>query len=558
MIADHYLEMLAASGITREHAEARPYETVTDPRRLQELGFARDACKCVPGLLIPLLDARGSTWGYQYRPDYPRFDRKGKPIKYETPVGQCNGIDIPPGVGDLLGDPTVSLFVTEGSKKADCAALYGLCCVALIGVWGFRGTNTKGGVTALADWNDITLEGRDVIPAYDGDVARNPKVAKAICALADYLRFRKAKVRYLHLPDEDEKVGLDDWLTTDGHTVEDLWKLAKTDQPPIRNRPEEAVAGEQPTNTGDGSQFFGRSGLLARDLADAVMASVTCGFGHPDQRFYTYDSGVWLPDDGRIEAQITRLLGNRYRSAHTRSVLDLIRHSPCTARIADNPLADYVNVPNGMIAWRTRRLLPHSPDYRSTVQLPVEYRPGAECPLFEKFVAEVLPKDLYEPTGDSLGFIWELIGYTLYSGNPLHIAVLLYGKGRNGKGTLIRVLKQLLGARNCSTVGLHQLVENRFRAATLFGKLANLAGDLDSRWLDNTAMFKAITGGDTIQAEYKYGARVRLHAVGTAVLLDQQGVRLGRLLGGLGGAVGGGAVPDELPMAAKTGRWMPS
>ena len=49
-------------------------------------------------------------------------------------------------------------------------------------------------------------------------------------------------------------------------------------------------------------------------------------------------------------------------------------------------------------------------------------------------------------------------------------------------------------------------MENRFRAATLFGKLANLAGDLDSKWLDNTAMFKAITGGDTIQAEHKYGA----------------------------------------------------
>ncbi len=36
--------------------------------------------------------------------------------------------------------------------------------------------------------------------------------------------------------------------------------------------------------------------------------------------------------------------------------------------------------------------------------------------------------------------------------------------------------------------------------------LANLAGDLDSKWLDNTAMFKSITGNDTVQAENKYGA----------------------------------------------------
>ena len=269
---------------------------------------------------------------------------------------------------------------------------------------------------------------------------------------------------------------------------------------------QEEAGAEGPTDAEDGARFFGRSGLLARDLAGAVTRSVTCGFGYPDQRFYTYDGGVWLPDDGRIEGEITRLLGNRYRSAHTRSVLDLIRHSPSTMRITDNPLAEWVNVPNGMVAWKTGDLLPHSPDYRSTVQLPVEYDADARCPLFEKFVAEVLPKDLYEQTDDGPGFIWELIGYTLYSGNPLHVAVLLHGSGRNGKGTLIRVLKELLGSRNCSTVGLHQLVENRFRAATLFGKLANLAGDLDSKWLDNTAVFKAITGGDTVQAEYKYGA----------------------------------------------------
>ena len=130
----------------------------------------------------------------------------------------------------------------------------------------------------------------------------------------------------------------------------------------------------------------------------------------------------------------------------------------------------------------------------------------AQCPRFEQFLADVLPQDCYRPAGDSAGFIWEVIGYTLYSGNPLHIAVLLLGNGRNGKGTLIRVLKRLVGDHNCTTVKLHDLVENRFRAGTLFGKLANLAGDLESRWLDNTAAFKAITGGDSVQGEYKYGA----------------------------------------------------
>ncbi len=255
--------------------------------------------------------------------------------------------------------------------------------------------------------------------------------------------------------------------------LEDEWQQLAANKAKASTGKTKASTGKAKTSTGqpNGGRFFGKSGLLARDLANAVMQSVTCGFGYPDQRFYVYDNGVWLPNEGAIKGEITRLLGNRYRSAHTRNVLDLIQFSPNTVQITDSPLADYVNVPNGMMQWDTGKLLPHSPDYHSTVQLPVEYDPSAQCPLFDKFIIEVLPPDLYEPAGDSLGFIWELIGYTIYSGNPLHVAILLYGEGRNGKGTLIRVLKALLGGHNCSTVGLHQLVENRFRAATLFGKL---------------------------------------------------------------------------------------
>lgn len=274
--------------------------------------------------------------------------------------------------------------------------------------------------------------------------------------------------------------------------------------PPGAGVPPGAAAAGAAMPPGPG-RFFGRQGLRALDLANEVMANVTCGFGYPDHRFYVYADGVWTPDDGQIEAEITRLLGNRYRTTHTKTVTNLIRHSPNITRVTDEPVAGFINVPNGMVAWETGDLLPHDPIHRSTIQLPVEYVPSATCPRFEEFIAEVLPADLIQPTADGPGFIWELIGYTLYSGNPLHVAILLHGKGRNGKGTLIRVLKNLLGLRNCSTVGLHQLVENRFRAASLFGKLANLAGDLDSKWLDNTATFKAITGGDTIQAEYKYG-----------------------------------------------------
>ncbi len=190
-LSPKHADMLAASGITPEHAEQRGYETITDSSYLTELKIAK-AGRSVPGLLIPELRADMSTWGYQYRPDRPRVNDKGKLIKYETPVGQSNHIDVPPGVGPMLRDPSIPLWITEGVKKADCGAVHGLCIVSINGVNGWRGTNDRGGKTALADWNDIALNGRRVILAFDGDVARKPPVRKALLALADYLESKSA------------------------------------------------------------------------------------------------------------------------------------------------------------------------------------------------------------------------------------------------------------------------------------------------------------------------------------------------------------------------------
>lgn len=183
MLSDQHREMLAHSGITPEFAALRGYESLTsksDKSRLADIGIT-PAGRRVPGLLVPLLDIRGTTWGYQFRPDDPRC-RDGKPTKYETPTGQRNGIDVPPGAGPMLADPTIPLWITEGSKKADCAAARGLCCVALLGVWGWRGTNTAAGKTALADWQDVALNGRRVILAFDGDIQRKPAVRDAMLA----------------------------------------------------------------------------------------------------------------------------------------------------------------------------------------------------------------------------------------------------------------------------------------------------------------------------------------------------------------------------------------
>jgi hypothetical protein len=229
-IFDQHAAMLAASMITPEHARARGYVSVDTKVRLELLKVTK-AGRNVPGLLVPQLRIDGSTWGYQYRPDMPR-ERDGKPVKYETPVGQRNGIDVPPGVGPRLGDPAVPLWVTEGVKKADAGALAGLCIIALPGVWSRLGRNGHGGKVAVADWHDIALNGRRVVLAFDSDIVRKKSVRIALDQLAAYITGKDAAIEYMHLPDNgDGKTGLDDYLAE--HTVDELRALVRPDPPEV-------------------------------------------------------------------------------------------------------------------------------------------------------------------------------------------------------------------------------------------------------------------------------------------------------------------------------------
>ncbi len=240
ILLPQHVDMLKASGITPEQARARGYVSVVEKAEAARRNIST-AGRRVPGLLIPLLRRDGSTWGYQYRPDRPRLNSAGKPVKYETAVGQSAGIDIPPGVAPMLDDPTKPLFITEGSKKGDAGAQAGLCIVALSGVWNWRGTNAVGGKTALAEWDDIALNGRRVVIAFDGDVARKVGVNKAMVRLAGYLETKGATVEYLHLPDTDAKTGLDDYLAL-GHTAPDLWALVRPEPPELAGHTSQVVA----------------------------------------------------------------------------------------------------------------------------------------------------------------------------------------------------------------------------------------------------------------------------------------------------------------------------
>lgn len=242
--------------------------------------------------------------------------------------------------------------------------------------------------------------------------------------------------------------------------------------------------------------FDPRNGIDIQMVASDVLKMGLLAWGR-DEAFWSYADGVWRRDKDAVERRCVHLLAGHFRTAHARNAATYVRH--LIGDITCDPVTDYINFTNGMLNWRTLELLPHSPDYGSTVQLPVEWQPSAEAPVFDEFLHSVLSDDYAE-------LAWEMIGYLMLNGNPLQVAFLLLGDGQNGKGTLLRVIQNLLGRENTSAQSLDSLSNNRFSPANLFGMLANLAGDIDATYLEKTAAFKKLTGEDEFDGEHKYGA----------------------------------------------------
>jgi len=242
--------------------------------------------------------------------------------------------------------------------------------------------------------------------------------------------------------------------------------------------------------------LFDHNGLRAATAARAVLAQGPLAYGE-DARFWAYRDGVWVPGEKTVHARIVDVLDEQHRATYGNAIREVLR-----ARVREiecAPVPQFINFRNGLLDWRTLELHPHDPDVLTTVQLATEWRPGATCERFRRFAEEIVP-------GPDVSRLWEMTGYLMMSGNPLQKAFMLTGSGSNGKGALMRVWHKLLGGKtNVSAVSLHSLSDNRFAAARLYGRLANMCGDIDNSFIEKTGVFKQAMGEDAIDGEHKYG-----------------------------------------------------
>jgi putative DNA primase/helicase len=253
--------------------------------------------------------------------------------------------------------------------------------------------------------------------------------------------------------------------------------------------------------TADQRARFDENLGLVCSLARAVMERYRFA-KDPGGALYVYDGGVYSRGaEESVRTELRDVLQDWGKLKSWRSSIgDEVARYICdarTPRLWEMPPIEEINVLNGIVDVRTGTLRDHTPEFLSSIQLPVRYDRAAKCPAWIQFLGSTLPEDLHR-------LVWQFIGLLLIPDMSFQKAVLFFGAGGNGKSVLIDAILALLGRSNVSSKTLHQLEGNRFAAADLVGKLANVSSDLPAQHLADSSMFKMIVGCDEVDAERKH------------------------------------------------------
>ena len=220
--------------------------------------------------------------------------------------------------------------------------------------------------------------------------------------------------------------------------------------------------------------------------------------GTGKQEIYYYRDGYYHPGgENKIRKVVDEFLDN-YSSIHRKNeVVDYIKNRNIVKRESLEPPVHLINLKNGIYNLEKNKLTKHDPEMFFLNQIPVEYHEDAKCPRAKKFIEDVVYKEYVQ-------VVQEIAGYLLYREYKYHKAFLFYGGGRNGKSTLMLLFRKLLGHMNYTNNSLDDILTNRFATASLYGKLANMGGEVSSKSLTDTSQFKRLTGNDMIRAEKKF------------------------------------------------------
>jgi putative DNA primase/helicase len=149
------------------------------------------------------------------------------------------------------------------------------------------------------------------------------------------------------------------------------------------------------------------------------------------------------------------------------------------------------------------KLLPHTRNHMITRKAEVHYDPNASCPHFMKFLADIIPDEQTQM------FLQRWFGYCMTGLNKEQFIVMFYGKGSNGKSTLMDLIDNIMGSYAAILPFSSLLHDDRKRGSEPTPDLARLPGvryvtsaepDFGAKFSES--MIKSLTGGEKLAVRH--------------------------------------------------------
>lgn len=223
-----------------------------------------------------------------------------------------------------------------------------------------------------------------------------------------------------------------------------------------------------------------------------------------EESWYRYEAdscGIWSQEteiavEAVILAELETLLGYTFGSAYLSDVTRLLKRKLIKKHWDER--GDLIPLLDGVLRKDTLELLPHSPGYHLTWNLPIRWADRkVGCEPIEGWMLEIMKGD---PT--LVRVLRALLNCIIFGRANYQRYLEAIGPGGTGKGTFFRLASALVGDKNVMSTTLKQLEENRFEVGALRNVKLLLITEVEKHG-GEVNVLKALTGEDKNRVEVK-------------------------------------------------------
>lgn len=215
------------------------------------------------------------------------------------------------------------------------------------------------------------------------------------------------------------------------------------------------------------------------EVAEYLMGKYkVCMYGG----FLYYMHGKEYSSDVNV---LRRMVANEVGNKRIRYIDEVINQMMYRCPVVEDKRGFDIKFPNGIL--RQGEFIEVESEEFTPYTMEVEYDPDAEpVQVVDEYINNLTQND-----PEYRDLLFEVLGHTLIVDKELKRLLakffIFIGDGGNGKGTLLTIVRKILGSKNCTGLSVKNMQDERY-FVTMKGKLANLGDDIQDAPINDEQM----------------------------------------------------------------------